>query len=175
LSGGGIRSASFCLGALQALHVTGVLPRVDYLSTVSGGGYIGCSLTAGQESTKGSFPFASRLAEDETPSVQHIRDYSNYLFPNGAMDLLENAAIYVRGLSVNASLIAPFLLFFAAITILVHPTAASLPDPSVFGVEVPNFTGGHFFVVTKYLSLILVALMIVWGVIVSAQGLQRET
>src|SRR6266576_3104677 len=38
LSGGGIRSASFCLGALQALDKAGVLKNVDYLSTVSGGG-----------------------------------------------------------------------------------------------------------------------------------------
>jgi predicted acylesterase/phospholipase RssA len=40
LSGGGIRSASFCLGALQALDKAGVLKKIDYLSTVSGGGYI---------------------------------------------------------------------------------------------------------------------------------------
>lgn len=45
LSGGGIRSASFALGLLQALAFRGWLPRVDYLSTVSGGGYIGASLT----------------------------------------------------------------------------------------------------------------------------------
>ncbi|MGE8153241.1 patatin-like phospholipase family protein [Pseudomonas vancouverensis] len=55
LSGGGIRSATFCLGVLQALararppshnnqepsENPGLLPRFDYLSTVSGGGYIG--------------------------------------------------------------------------------------------------------------------------------------
>src|SRR5262249_20775060 len=41
LSGGGVRSAAFCLGALQALDEAHVLARVDYLSTVSGGGYIG--------------------------------------------------------------------------------------------------------------------------------------
>ena len=41
LSGGGIRSAAFNLGVLQALAHRDVLPRVDYLSTVSGGGYIG--------------------------------------------------------------------------------------------------------------------------------------
>ena len=45
LSGGGIRSASFCLGVLQALSYRNVLKKVDYLSTVSGGGYIGSSLT----------------------------------------------------------------------------------------------------------------------------------
>ena len=41
LSGGGVRSAAFCLGALQALNEADVLKKVDYLSTVSGGGYIG--------------------------------------------------------------------------------------------------------------------------------------
>src|SRR6185369_17798932 len=40
-SGGGIRSATFCLGILQGLANLGLLKRFDYLSTVSGGGYIG--------------------------------------------------------------------------------------------------------------------------------------
>ena len=46
LSGGGIRSAIFCLGFIQALFRSGFLKRIDYLSTVSGGGYIGSCLTA---------------------------------------------------------------------------------------------------------------------------------
>ncbi|MCU0875189.1 MAG: patatin-like phospholipase family protein, partial [Pirellulaceae bacterium] len=41
LSGGGIRSATFSLGVLQKLATAGVLPVVDYLCTVSGGGYAG--------------------------------------------------------------------------------------------------------------------------------------
>ena len=41
LSGGGIRSASFGLGILQALAQAGLLTRFHYLSTVFGGGYIG--------------------------------------------------------------------------------------------------------------------------------------
>jgi predicted acylesterase/phospholipase RssA len=41
LSGGGIRSATFALGVLQRLHEMGLLPIFDYLSTVSGGGFIG--------------------------------------------------------------------------------------------------------------------------------------
>ena len=45
LSGGGIRSAVFNLGVLQALAKKGLLQKIDYLSTVSGGGYIGSSLT----------------------------------------------------------------------------------------------------------------------------------
>jgi hypothetical protein len=46
-SGGGIRSATFNLGVLQALSQIGVLKHVDYLSTVSGGGYIGTWLAGG--------------------------------------------------------------------------------------------------------------------------------
>lgn len=46
LSGGGIRSAAFSLGVMQALQGREVFKRVDYLSTVSGGGYIGASLMA---------------------------------------------------------------------------------------------------------------------------------
>jgi len=45
LSGGGIRSATFSLGILQALARKDLLKRFDYLSTVSGGGYIGSALT----------------------------------------------------------------------------------------------------------------------------------
>src|SRR5262245_14964027 len=41
LSGGGIRSACFNLGFLQALVQRNLMRYVDYLSTVSGGGYIG--------------------------------------------------------------------------------------------------------------------------------------
>ncbi len=46
LSGGGIRSASFALGILQALASYGLLRHFHYLSTVSGGGYVGSWLSA---------------------------------------------------------------------------------------------------------------------------------
>ncbi len=39
LSGGGVRSGAISLGLLQSLDRRGVLRHVDYLSTVSGGGY----------------------------------------------------------------------------------------------------------------------------------------
>ena len=40
LSGGGIRSATFCLGVFQALsRLPGLLDRIDYISSVSGGGF----------------------------------------------------------------------------------------------------------------------------------------
>src|SRR4051812_22828041 len=41
LSGGGVRSAIFSLGVFQALARGECLDRIDFLSTVSGGGYFG--------------------------------------------------------------------------------------------------------------------------------------
>src|SRR5687768_13012705 len=46
LSGGGIRSATFSLGLLQGLDSLGLLRCLDYVSTVSGGGYVGGFWTA---------------------------------------------------------------------------------------------------------------------------------
>lgn len=45
-SGGGIRSATFGLGIVQSLAKHGLLDKFDYLSTVSGGGYLGSWLSA---------------------------------------------------------------------------------------------------------------------------------
>jgi hypothetical protein len=46
VSGGGIRSATFALGVIQGLASANVLDQFDYLSTVSGGGYIGSWLSS---------------------------------------------------------------------------------------------------------------------------------
>jgi hypothetical protein len=46
LSGGGIRSATFCLGVVEVLAKAKLLQKFDYLSTVSGGGYLGTFLSS---------------------------------------------------------------------------------------------------------------------------------
>ncbi len=96
LSGGGIRSATFNLGLLQALARRGLLRYVDYLSTVSGGGYVGGWLAAwvrrdgfrgveerlgpSQPSPAGTGP-ASDKGWGEPEPIRHLRRYSNYLAP----------------------------------------------------------------------------------------------
>jgi len=45
-SGGGIRSATLCLGIMQKFMRENIFRFFDYLSTVSGGGYIGSCLTS---------------------------------------------------------------------------------------------------------------------------------
>lgn len=123
-------SAAFCLGALQALDKAEILPQINYLSTVSGGGYIG-SLSASMSANGGHFPFESYLSEDETPSLQHVCDYSNHLFPHSASDLLFNVSIYLRGLVANAILVLPLLLIAAAFTIASKPMAGQGSYPNI--------------------------------------------
>ena len=156
LSGGGVRSAAFCMGALQAIETSGALKRIDYLSTVSGGGYIGSALTAALNAHKTSSKdtdrppiFASPMNGAETPGVQHIRNYSNYLVPHGAFDVLQSAAIYFRGLAANFLLVFPWLLFAAAITIFVKPRRELLAE-SFFGLSI-------------LLALCLFCLLIIWA------------
>jgi len=94
-SGGGIRSATFNLGILKALHELRVLKYVDYLSTVSGGGYVGAWWTAWRArwgSAMKEFPVAhcadgvQQTAYDEKlnrepEEVRHLREFSNFLSP----------------------------------------------------------------------------------------------
>ena len=76
-SGGGIRSATFNLGILQGLQELDLLRHIDYLSTVSGGGFIGSWLVG---NVRRSAYWLGRLT-DWSDSITHLRDYSNYLAP----------------------------------------------------------------------------------------------
>src|SRR4051812_34541605 len=86
ISGGGIRSATFALGVLEGLKRSGLLSKIDYLSTVSGGGYIGSWLSLNCERFKER---RSKVADSKESwldpqtdwklSVDHLRRYSNYL------------------------------------------------------------------------------------------------
>lgn len=83
LSGGGIRSATFCLGVVQVLADRGLMKDFDYLSTVSGGGYTGSFITS-VIGTGGSFDELARPFGPDTESVRHIRQNAKYL---SAVDL----------------------------------------------------------------------------------------
>lgn len=89
-SGGGIRSATFNLGILQALAHETLLRAFDYISTVSGGGYIGGWLMGWMHHQQvGIQTVEERLSEPpdppkqsaDPPEVHFVRDYSNYLTP----------------------------------------------------------------------------------------------
>ena len=88
LSGGGIRSATFNLGLLQSMASLGILQHVHYLSTVSGGGYIGGFWTrwlarrpAGDTGGDAHFPIAKPGTAGDQPEIRHLREFSRFLLP----------------------------------------------------------------------------------------------
>lgn len=76
-SGGGIRSATLNLGVLQGMQELDMLRHMDYISTVSGGGFTGSWLVA---NVRRSAHWLGRLT-DWSDSIAHLRAYSNYLAP----------------------------------------------------------------------------------------------
>jgi len=117
-SGGGIRSATFNLGILQGLAHFHLLPRIDYLSTVSGGGYIGSWLTAwtkrlGLKTVAESLDRMTRQTREQEPEeIKFLRQYSNYLTPRLGLlnaDFLTTAAIYIRNLILNLAILVAAL------------------------------------------------------------------
>jgi len=89
-SGGGIRSATFHLGVLQAVQELDKLKEIDYLSTVSGGSYVGgwmaAHLGSDQEDDLGYLietKDPNRLVDDREDFVEHLRDHSGFIQEGG--------------------------------------------------------------------------------------------
>ena len=141
ISGGGIRSATFGLGAIQGLAERGLLPQFDYLSTVSGGGYIGSWLTMWATRAGGVEEIAPQLTADVCSSdrdpIGHLREYNSYLSPTvGAIssDLWTLVATVLRNVLLNWLVLVPLLL--AVLTIpRAYLAILTLPE-RMFGAEV---------------------------------------
>jgi hypothetical protein len=126
LSGGGIRSASFCLGVLQGLAKRGALLHFNYLSTVSGGGYTGSMLSAWAYRAKGGIHEVQeklKTGPDRDSPVTRLRGYTNYLAPRKGVrspDFWTLIATYARNLILNWLILVPlFGLFLTAPYLLI--------------------------------------------------------
>lgn len=127
-SGGGIRSATFGLGILQGLARHGLLTEFDYLSTVSGGGYLGGWFSAWLRRERRTeqtdrdtvvkiqdalrTPPAPKLQPEPEP-VRHLRSYSNYMSPRLGLlsaDTWTLVAIYFRNLFLNWLVLVPLIM-----------------------------------------------------------------
>lgn len=123
LSGGGIRSATFNLGVLQQLAHLEILQRFDYVSSVSGGGYIASWLQAWMhhdDKALGQLKEFSRPTafEPEPQPIRNLREYSNYLTPKLGLfspDTWTAAAMVVRNMLLNWLVILPALAAVVAI------------------------------------------------------------
>ncbi len=186
LSGGGIRSAAFALGLIQALAVNprpvpdfakttaaggtegkpgpeasdrdrifhakwdqSILAQIHYLSTVSGGGYIGSWLSAGisrsslREMT-GSLVERTPLPEDEAPQIGWLRSYSNYLTPKLGLtsaDTWTGIALYIRNLILNWFVFIPVLCAVMIVIKLALAAAFNYTEAGLRTVLVIAFIG----------------------------------
>lgn len=141
LSGGGIRSAAFACGVMQAMAQNAKLECFDYLSTVSGGGYSGSALTWAlhDQINRGANDFpdlkirrrsgrvrpdcdgrAEELRDDwtEVTLIGHIRERASYLAPTQDLNLLTAIGNTIR-LSLSSLLIYSLVAFSVMLPVTV--------------------------------------------------------
>ncbi len=145
ISGGGIRSASFALGVVQELSRHNVLQHFDYLSTVSGGGYLGAFLSSylnsrpavhqtnketniglGSNQLPLNRPNAnqtSHSAQAESAPIRHIRGHSKYLLTGGLQNRLSMYVLGAFGVIANLLIFLPIVATILLSVILFRPSA----------------------------------------------------
>jgi len=134
-SGGGIRSSIFCLGVMQKLAASGIFKHADYLSTVSGGGYIGSALAwwlsgktlrepdsaADDLDAAENLPWGTAdpndVGQGGNEILTHLRKNGNYLIPGNGITLLSGIGIVLRAVLLNLLVWIPIV---SAIFIVMH-------------------------------------------------------
>ena len=160
LSGGGIRSSTFNLGLLQGLNERNLLPLIDYMATVSGGGYVGALwsawLTARQadrkENRRPFFPQAARRrvpGSVESDAERHVREFSKFLSPRWGFFEVETwrALVAVIAGLIPALVIALCVVGVAVVAWLAlsFPLAFQTPRATVYmTVTITLLTLGFF-------------------------------
>lgn len=197
LSGGGIRSASFALGVIQALLRRGELKNVDYLSTVSGGGYIGSALswllsansdaTVNPTSETDYFPLGSRQRgaryEDGHDALNYIRQHGDYLNPGQGINLISLFGVVMRSVLVSLVIYFSILSF---LMLMIHALDVAAIDwfKSIERMENVQIPDGILYIGMALIAALLIltsnvvyAVATWWGAIFRARtyGLRLET
>lgn len=141
ISGGGIRSATIALGATQMLAEKGVLGEVDFVSTVSGGGYLGGFLSSylssdtddvGVNDTQ--LPFR-RDNQCESAALRHLRNHSKYLIEGGLINRIRVVGQMLYGILMNLVIVLPLPMLMALVMHMLQEeqlTRAFQGEPSLY-------------------------------------------
>ncbi len=151
ISGGGIRSASFALGVVQELSRHNILQHFDYLSTVSGGGYLGAFLSSylngppgkpSQEQVQSKdIGLGSRQlplnrpnqldvgqtneeihrAQSESAPIRHLRGHSKYLLTGGLANRLSMVVLGAFGILANLIILLPIVAGILLSVVAIRP------------------------------------------------------
>lgn len=140
LSGGGIRSATFCFGLLRGLARGKSLKQFDYLSTVSGGGYIGSAFGRLFDPKQDAQRVQDRLGETDTLLLWWLRNNGRYLTPSGARDLMQALASILRNTLFSLLEAGLLVLLGAGLMLLPYAAMALLHlDPGGPAAGAPNW------------------------------------
>ena len=123
LSGGGIRSASFAIGVLQALAKSGLLPAFNFVSSVSGGGYAASWLAAWAYRHKDGMHGVSEdlNAPSESAALRWVRRFSSYLAPRLSFAVNSDGPALLAGYIINwVPVLLLLLCFLTGVLMLPH-------------------------------------------------------
>lgn len=112
LSGGGIRSACYSLGAMQSLDEAGIAERARYLSAVSGGSYLAGAWSIARFADPAPPPGTHRPWADGSPEVPYFRSRLGYLTSREG-GLLGAVATVLLGLAVNIGVLVTMVWLVA--------------------------------------------------------------
>jgi hypothetical protein len=138
LSGGGVRSAAFNLGALQALQEEKVLATADYVAAVSGGNYIASAWAISHAYAEPGTENGRPLWSHGSPEERYLRRSTNYIAP-GHVGRTWMAMNTLHGFVLNY---LPFLLcaFIGGRLVgwLTHWSGVELDEIRLNGLGVPG-------------------------------------
>lgn len=134
LSGGGIRSATFNLGLLSSFNSHNLLKRSDYLSSVSGGGYINSFV---QKELHEEDDYNSLFSEDK---IERLKSFGDYLRPHkGGRKVFESITFYLSFFVLAIMHLLWYMLLLFAIVLGVLLFLDALPSVTPFALSVSMF------------------------------------
>lgn len=140
-SGGGIRSASFSLGVIQKLISEGEFRKIDYLSTVSGGGYTGSCISAITKEEPGSEKLLTdRIDGEEPEALNHIRNYSEYLNSEGIASGLRIPILFVEGVLRSLMTFLPVVILAVFLTEVFFEVTGRFSTAMQWGIPILGVT-----------------------------------
>lgn len=188
LSGGGIRSAAFGLGVMQGLVAGDALKKIDYLSTVSGGGYIGSALTWFLHIGKGAagcdkknFPLGVRVGDrtdggkKKNAALNFIRQHCNYLLPGKGLDTVSLLAVVMRSMFISLLVYLTMLTIGMYVMLRMH-VFDKLDNGTSTGCIIPCLDQINYIICAAiFISVILLLFNLLFSILTRLIGIGGKT
>jgi len=168
-SGGGIRSATYCLGALQTMDAGGLVGKAKWILGVSGGSYIAASralVAHGLDGATGPHAYARGTAEEE-----NLRNNTHYIAPDAKTMLM-------GVLSLLLGAIVTFILAIAPLFVFGHAWGWLLRDQGVLawsgnGGASASVTAGTWWAAPAAAAAVTLVLFCYWWATLGSGGPDR--